>query len=289
MCRSALLFVVLMPLWSMGQSRPEQQTPTQNKSNEAKPNPTASPVNPKPTTPTQQNQSEKKTPKCPLPAWTDPFWSNWALVLITGIAVWAALRTLDDLKTQTRLSKIAADAAKKSADAAFVNAQAVINAERAWIIGVPAEETEGVHLFGHPAHVPKCEIGIKNSGRTPGKIVTICLRFEKMTNVVVLAPEPYFGVDSIMGLGGQIVVSGDTPLWITLAIEGGKPLSAQERIFVRDKMLHLVCWGEINYEDVLTKEPHMTRFCCLYTYGQPHSKNGFQTAFDAPASYRTTT
>jgi hypothetical protein len=269
------------------QSGTKQQAPTQQKSNETQSLPSVTQA--QPPAKHDEGKSEQQTPECPLPKWTDPFWPNWALVVVTVLAVWAAFGTLADLREQTGAARTSADAAKKSADAAFLNAQAVINAERAWIIGIAAEETGNVQLFGPPAHVPKCEVGIKNSGRTPGKIITICYKFEKISSFSDLAPEPYFGIDSIKGLGSQIVVSGDTPLWITIEIEGGKPLAAHERHAVRDKKLYLVCWGEINYEDVITKEPHMTRFCYFYTHGQPSRKDAFQTAFDAPASYRTTT
>jgi len=280
----AILLLFLTSLFSLGQSGTEQDAPAQQKQNETKSVP--APVIAQPSTQQQQGQPDGS---CKIPPLTDSFWSNWALVLVGIVAAWIALETLGDLKEQTSTAKTSAEAAKKSADAAFLNAQAVINAERAWIIGIPEDETDSVQLFGPSSYVPQCQIGIKNSGRTPGKIVTIALRFEKMTNVVELPPEPYFGIDSIKGLGGQIVVPGDTPLWIFLAIDGGRPLAADERIFVRDKMLHLVCWGEINYEDVLTQQPHMTRFCCFYTHGRAAAKNGFQTAFDAPASYRETT
>src|SRR5579859_6888843 len=61
------------------------------------------------------------------PAWWDVAWSTWALVLVGTAAALLAQRTLSDIRKQTINSKIAADSA-------LLNAQAVINAERAWVI-----------------------------------------------------------------------------------------------------------------------------------------------------------
>src|SRR5579864_2614586 len=90
-----------------------------------------------------------------LPAWSDAFWSNWALVLVGIAASYLALRSLRIIKTQTRhteqqvkemqasskqtdklieqAAKQAA-AAKDAANSALVNAQAVVNSERAWVM-----------------------------------------------------------------------------------------------------------------------------------------------------------
>jgi hypothetical protein len=61
------------------------------------------------------------------PSWWDVAWSTWALVGVGIVAAYLALRTLSDIQKQTKNTKIAADAA-------LLNAQAVINAERAWVI-----------------------------------------------------------------------------------------------------------------------------------------------------------
>jgi hypothetical protein len=50
-----------------------------------------------------------------------------------------------------------------------------------------------------------------------------------------------------------------------------------------------LCWGEINYVDIITNEPHVTRFCFIYTYGCPFYDSGFQTCFAVSPAYRETT
>jgi len=155
MRRSPICFFLLsLTLFSLGQSGPKQEAPTQQKSSEAKPNPPVSFVNPQPPAATKKNQSDGQPPKSRLPVWTDPFWSNWALVIITGFAVWVAIGTLNDVKEQTQLTKI-------SADAALLNAQAIINTERPWVI-----------IFGtYSNKVGSCSFHAGNLGRTPAEII----------------------------------------------------------------------------------------------------------------------
>jgi hypothetical protein len=116
------MFVMLVPLYLLGQSGAKQKTPAEHKNNETPKAPPTVPIQP----PAKQDQGQPEHPSG-VPPWTDPFWSNWVLVLVTGVAVWLAKGTLDDLKEQTSATKVSADAAKLSA-------QAVINAERAWIM-----------------------------------------------------------------------------------------------------------------------------------------------------------
>lgn len=218
-----------------------------------------------------------------------PIWSNWALVVVafgTGIL---ALRSLHQIKRQAKATEDAANAAKDAAIAATHNAQALINAERAWIAGAIENDGGNFQLFGHPNAIPKCRVGIKNYGRTPGKIITICARFDKMPDFAALPPEPYFGIDSIAPFGNDIIFPSETAIWLTSSIAGDEPLTQNERLAVRDGLIILLLWGEINYADVITSEQHLTRFCFWYTYGHPPNISGFQTCFSAPASYRKTT
>src|SRR6185437_1193507 len=53
-----------------------------------------------------------------------------ALIFVGGIAARIAIKTLDDLKEQTLATKKSAESAQKAANAAFLNAQAVVNSER---------------------------------------------------------------------------------------------------------------------------------------------------------------
>src|SRR5208283_613105 len=87
-------------------------------------------------------QQNKPNPVRNLPSWYGFFrWPN-------GTTTWAILLTLLAIAEQTRLlkeyvvaTKDGVRAANKSADAALLNAQAVINSERAWIKVTPHVES----------------------------------------------------------------------------------------------------------------------------------------------------
>jgi hypothetical protein len=72
------------------------------------------------------------------PPWWDVAWSTWALVGVGVVAAYLALRTLTDIQKQTKNTKVAADAA-------LLNAQAVINAERAWVM-VELQKLPGIGI-----------------------------------------------------------------------------------------------------------------------------------------------
>jgi hypothetical protein len=85
---------------------------------------------------------------------------TWFLVIVGSVAAWIALRTLDDIKKQTHNAENASEAAKISADAALLNAQAIVNAERAWLT---------IKLVA--GHGRDYQLGIANRGRTPAQVI----------------------------------------------------------------------------------------------------------------------
>jgi hypothetical protein len=92
----------------------------------------------------------------------DISWSSWALVLVSVVAAWIAIRTLNVIKKQTEDTSISANAARRSADAARMSAQALVNSERAWIDAA---------LVQRPNQTTFYDVLITNYGRTPAQIV----------------------------------------------------------------------------------------------------------------------
>jgi hypothetical protein len=91
----------------------------------------------------------------------DISWSSWALVLVSVVAAWIAIRTLNVIKQQTQDTSISANAARQSADAASKSAQALVNSERAWIDAA---------LIQRPNQPTVYDVRITNYGRTPAQI-----------------------------------------------------------------------------------------------------------------------
>jgi hypothetical protein len=95
-----------------------------------------------------------------LPAWNDPFWPSWGLVIVGAVTARIAIRTLNDLKEQTVAVKISADAAKKSAELAEASLKLV---ERADILLEAVSLIDGQTLGGKDARVV---LKFKNFGRS---------------------------------------------------------------------------------------------------------------------------
>jgi hypothetical protein len=162
------VLALLLPLTLLGQSRPEQQTPTDKKGNETENRPT--PVVAQPTAQQQQGKSDRS---CKIPMWTDPFWPNWALVGVGIAAAWIAVGTLNDLKEQTAAAKTSADTAKTSAETAQQSAEftrkTIENSERAQVL---IDHTAiAFYRTGQFDNHSWLEITIKNFGRTRARDV----------------------------------------------------------------------------------------------------------------------
>lgn len=160
----ATLLLLLLSLFSLWQSGTKQDAPPQQKHDEAKTIP--APVVAQPTTPQQQGQSDKS---CKIPPLTDPFWSNWALVIVGIVTAWIALGTLGDLKKQTAATGVSAEAAKKSAEIAEASLKLV---ERADVLLDAASLVHGEGMSGKDARVV---LQFKNFGRTKAIEVNLAL------------------------------------------------------------------------------------------------------------------
>jgi len=98
------------------------------------------------------------------------------MLVVVGIAgIVAAVCTLKVIKRQT-------DATVDAAKAALLNAKALINAERPWVVIFYDGWKDGT--FGFSA---------ANKGRTPANIISFAVGFKCLSNVKQLPPEPEYG------------------------------------------------------------------------------------------------
>jgi hypothetical protein len=114
------------------------------------------------------------------PPWWDASWATWALVGVGIIAAFVAYSTLQDIKRQTTNLVNVSAAARASADAAMLNAQLMINAERAWIeVDLVAPTTqidedtgeEVIAAAGTANDPDRYGLRIANHGRTVARII----------------------------------------------------------------------------------------------------------------------
>jgi hypothetical protein len=178
-------------------------------------------------------------------------WSNWALVVIGAAGVLAALITLRKIERQTKAGE---DAAK----AAFLNAQAVINAQRPWLLVVIKPIMGPMGGFN---------IHVRNRGRTPAMITTALWGCVAVKEVINLPKEPVYWPRKLVQ--DRIVMpDGAVKIWwfdsktLHNALKDQFPrFSWEGRVFV---------FGTIFYRDLADPSPtalHETRWIGLYQSG----------------------
>jgi hypothetical protein len=169
---ASFVLVIAIALQVLPSTTYQKQTPASNKNTIANqgPSPTSVPSTGIPSEvdqfPANEQKQATQNKSNTWPPMADPFWSNWALVIISAFAVRAALRTLGILREQTDIAKTAADAAR-------LNAQIMINTERALVEVELAEPSHDIdERTGETSDVLRCGFKITNYGRTVAHIIS---------------------------------------------------------------------------------------------------------------------
>jgi hypothetical protein len=217
-----------------------------------------------------------------------PIWAKY-VTWPEGVGAWAVILTLFVIAWQSVETRAAAQATQASAVAALLNAQAVINAERAWLTVTvadefaPLPELDPNHYENERLQMKRVfaeqeeggrtyRISFQNRGRTPAKIVggDSCHRFIDLPDNLpvpvnyscpIFLPDPTF------------IVNGDS-----FRIHPGfKPDFILERdrkrVNVGFSAEFLIFYGRIIYEDVFalpdgSSGRHETRWCFAYRPGE---------------------
>ena len=110
-----------------------------------------------------------------------PLINNWPLVAVAAWATVVAMKSLRVIRDQT-------DATAKAAQAALLNAQALINAERAWILvkiqNAPEPSADNLGVYILPT--------VTNYGKTAGRVVKFALRRHVASGPKSLPLEPKY-------------------------------------------------------------------------------------------------
>jgi hypothetical protein len=188
----------------------------------------------------------------------------WLAMLVTAGVGFIALETLGDIRKQTHIGLRSARAAKESAKAALLNAKAVINAERAWLV-VGVEQVNNTDTGALPIYVFTC----LNQGKTPATIKTIDAGYSVVKDPFEL-PVPVRDGDLSPRVLPQrtFIVSRDSfkihpevaPDSILYSINGRFELESSDFVMF---------YGRIVYEDIFPswgpgRKPHETRWCYAY-------------------------
>ncbi len=206
---------------------------------------------------TAKNANDSKSDP---PKWYTAFKRPDGWLVVLGFA------TLVVVGYQTIQTRKAADAAASSAEAALLNARAVINAERAWLT---------VSVRESPRHDKGFYILVRNRGHTPARVISIdsnLITFVTDPNRLVIPPDYECRVslpDSPFVVNGFSLRNGCYP----------EELFKQRRASRNWEYIEeaLMIYGRIIYVDVFPgvgDGPHETCWCYVYDSGFKKFRTG---------------
>jgi hypothetical protein len=224
-------------------------------------------------------------PSAPV-VWTIPVWITWGanlvLVFLGYAGIMMAVSLLKKIDRQTGYAEVAADAAATSAQAALLNAQAFIQAERPWILITvePSRSTEN-----------SFSVVATNRGRTPARIIeTMEQTMIAVKETHLPIPPEYDNQERSTTPAPIILLPGEFTTIGTFCRNDVKGLCDSEERFKRietwEEKIYL--YGQVLYRDLIApadSQARETNWCCWYIHGRQNS--GLVLA--GPAEYNSHT
>lgn len=203
----------------------------------------------------QQNNEGRKQPsyweKVKSPE-TFPIWiASFIAIVGTVVAVCTLIAIRDEAKKIQDVAK-----------AASLNAQAVINAERPWLV---------IATFFDKDRPELCRFGCRNQGNTPAKIISVSAQIGFIDRPDHLPVSPGYSSPVAMPDLTLIVSTDSFPIG-----HGVNPRSViqgtEHEVLVLSAREFLVYFGNVIYRDTLYPESsreglHETRWCFIYQLG----------------------
>jgi hypothetical protein len=240
----ALLLVLIVAVLCMSDYAERRKAENQEYAQASSPESTVSPSD------TDKGTKKTNKPKYP-PSWIDTFaWPE-------GAAAWGLFLTLLVIAWQ---SAETGDAAK----AALLNAQAVINAERAWLV-VKIQKSPNPARFPAENYINV----LTNEGRTPAMLISIHIENTFIGFPDDLPVPPVYGPRWLVSIPEKTFVVGqnDLPIGPSLDLKKAIVMHRPKPPQIENSQEFFVWYGRVAYEDVFgaqgttSKELHETRWC----------------------------
>jgi hypothetical protein len=153
---------------------------------------------------------------------------------------------------------------KRSAEATFLNAQAVINSERPWLVVTWRSDHEVSGLF---------RFGCRNQGNTPAKVISVSAKASFVDNLNALTIPPDYSSAAVLPDLNLIVHDDSFPIGHGLNPESFVQTSGKKMSLIVDSREFLVYYGNVVYRDTLYTDSsadglHETRWCFVYQPGR---------------------
>jgi len=208
--------------------------------------------------------------------------ANLVLVILGYVGILMALCLLKKIDRQTGYAETAAEAAAASSHAALMNAQAILNAERAWIL---------ISVEPSPSAENSFTVMATNRGRTPAKIIDMAERTRLAIDEEHLpnAPE-YTDEKRVAPYTPIILLPGESAAIKPFCRNDVRSLCDSEERYRRIETWEekIFLYGKIIYRDLtapLDSQAHETNWCCWYIHGRQNSG----LVISGPPEYNTHT
>ncbi|MGD0097838.1 MAG: hypothetical protein ABSB60_15215 [Terracidiphilus sp.] len=208
--------------------------------------------------------------------------ANIVLAVVAYTGIWMFRSLLKKIERQTAFGEVAAEAAAKTAHAALLNAQSIIQSERPWILITVEPSRSAENSF---------TIMATNRGRTPARITEKTDRTRIAADERRLPRTPDYRTDAPEApLVPITLVPGESTPIRVFGREEVKALCDSEERFKRIETWEekVFIYGKVIYVDLISPaddQVHETNWCCWYIHGRQNS--GLVIA--GPAAYNAHT
>jgi len=194
--------------------------------------------------------------------------ANLVLVILGYVGIMLAISLLRKIDRQTGYVETAAEAAAAAAQAALLNAQSIIRAERPWVL-------IGVEPSGSKEN--SFAVMATNRGRTPARITETEDQVKLVIDEKHLPAIPEYKKKMMsVQLAPIILLPGESTTLKTFCRDDARGLCDSEERFKRietwDEKIYL--YGKVIYKDLIAPDEdqtHETNWCCWYIHGQQSS------------------
>lgn len=224
------------------------------------------------TNPSTQKEERIKEQRQGVPGLWDIYWPTLALVIVGLIAAYIGMRTLRDIRKQTRAMKETADATAKSVNA-------LMDAERALIV-VLWDNYVHVNPEKHNvlSHCFRCYF--RNASKSPAFIEFVSTRFICVKTLDELPPEPSYSPPRDVSHEFEPLLPGEKSDLVYAPIESNLAYNELEAERKEGKCF-LYAYGFVAYRDIHGRV-HQTNFGVIYE-GERTSGSRFRLA--GPPTY----
>lgn len=194
--------------------------------------------------------------------------ANLVLVILGYAGIMLALSLLKKIDRQTGYAETAANAAAVSSHAALMTAQAILDAERSWIL---------ISVEPSPSAGNCFTIMATNRGRTPARIVDTSERTRIAIDEEHLPRTPEYGEEKRGApFTPVILLPGESAAIKPFCRDNAKGLCDSEERFRRIETWEekIFLYGKVIYRDLTApadSEAHETNWCCWYIHGRQNS------------------